>query len=132
VTTVILDAGVIIGALDAADAHHQASVAALGGLSRDDLVVPASVLAEVLVRPYSRRAKLVQSVDRFLADLGVRIHPLDTAAAHAAARWRASHPTLRLPDALTLGTASVLGGTVLTTDKNWPHALGVPVRIVAP
>jgi predicted nucleic acid-binding protein len=132
VTTVVLDAGVIIGALDAADNHHQASVAALGALSREDLVVPASVLAEVLVRPYSRGSKLVQSVERFLSDLGARIHPLDTPAAHAAARLRASHQSMRLPDALTLGTASVIGGTVLTTDRKWPKSLGVPVRIVTP
>jgi predicted nucleic acid-binding protein len=132
VTTVVLDAGVIIGALDAADVHHQASVAALSGLSRQDLVVPASVLAEILVRPYSRGSNLVQSVERFLADLGVRVHPLDTPAAHAAARLRASHPSLRLPDALTLGTASVLGGSVLTTDTKWPQDLGVAVRLVTP
>jgi hypothetical protein len=49
VTTAILDARVIIGALDAADAHHQASVAPLGALSPDALVLPASGLAEVIV-----------------------------------------------------------------------------------
>lgn len=129
-TTVVLDAGVIIGALDGADAHHQACVAALGRFDRQDLVVPASVLAEVLVRPSSRGAPMVHAVDRFLTDLGVRIHPLDTATAHAAARLRASHVSLRLPDALTIGTASVLGGTVLTTDKGWPPEIGVAVRIV--
>jgi bifunctional DNA-binding transcriptional regulator/antitoxin component of YhaV-PrlF toxin-antitoxin module len=60
------------------------------------------------------------------------VQPLDSAAAHAAARLRASHPTLRLSNALTLGTASMLGGSVLTTDTRWPRALDVPVRIVAP
>jgi predicted nucleic acid-binding protein len=130
VTTVVLDAGVIIGALDSADAHHQASVTALAGLSRDDLVVPASVLAEVLVRPYALGPKVVQSVERFLADLGVRVHPLDEPVAHAAARVRASHSSVRLPDALTLGTAAVVGGTVLTTDRGWPQQVGVPVRVV--
>ncbi len=129
-TTVVLDAGVIIGALDSADAHHHASVTALAGLNRDDLVVPASVLAEVLVRPCSRGPKVVQTVERFLADLGVRVHPLDEAVAHAAARLRASHVSVRLPDALTVGTASVVGGTVLTTDRGWPQQLGVPVRLV--
>jgi predicted nucleic acid-binding protein len=132
VTTVVLDAGVIIGALDAADAHHQASATALAGLSRNDLVVPASVLAEVLVRPYSRGPEVVERVERFLADLRVRIHPLDAPVAHAAARLRASHTSVRLPDALTLGTASVVGGTVLTTDRRWPQEIGVTVRLVTP
>ena len=129
-TTVVLDAGVIIGALDSADEHHQASVTALAGLLRDDLVVPASVLAEVLVRPCSRGPKVVQSVERFLGDLGARIHPLDERVAHAAARLRAAHASVRLPDALTVGTAAVLGGTVLTTDKRWPQQLGVPVTLL--
>jgi predicted nucleic acid-binding protein len=131
VSTVVLDAGVIIAALDSADAHHQASVAALAGLHRDELVVPASVLAEVLVHPYARGGKAVQSVERFLADLGARVHPLDGAAAHAAARLRAKHASLRLPDAMTVGTAAVLGGTVVTTDTRWPASLGAPVRVVA-
>jgi len=132
VTAVVLDAGVIIGALDSADTHHEAAVKALAGLGRDDLVVPASVLAEVLVRPYQRGPKAVQTVERFVADLGVRIHPLDEAVAHAAARLRASHTSLRLPDALTVGTASVVGATVLTTDTRWPETLGVPRTVVTP
>ena len=119
-------------ALDAADAHHQAAVKALAGIGRHDVVVPASVLAEVLVRPYQRGPKVAQTVERFLADLGVRIHPLDEAVAHAAARLRASHASLRLPDALTVGTASVVGGSVLTTDTRWPQPLGVPLTIVMP
>jgi predicted nucleic acid-binding protein len=130
VTTVVLDSGVIIGVLDSADTHHQASVMALAGVHRHELVVPASVLAEVLVRPYSRDPKVVQTVERFLVDLGARVHPLDEAVAHAAARLCASHVSVRLPDALTVGTASVVGGTVLTTDEGWPQQLGVPVRLV--
>lgn len=126
----VLDAGVIIGALDSADVHHQASVATLASLQRDELILPASVLAEILVRPYGRGRRAVQGVEQFLADLGVRIHPLDVAVAHAAARLRSSHPPVRLPDALTLGTAAVVGGTVVTTDTGWPPDLGVPVRLV--
>lgn len=128
---IILDAGVIIGALDAADGHHQASVAALASRGRDELLVPASVFAEILVRPYARGLRVVQGVERFLADLGARIHPLDVVIAHAAARLRASHPTVRLPDALTIGTAVVLGGTVLTTDRGWPRIPGVTVTVVS-
>lgn len=131
-TLVVLDAGVLIGALDGADAHHQASVTALSELHRDDLVLPASVLAEVLVRPYSRGPAVVQTVERFVSDVGARIYPLDAPCAHAAARLRASHPSLRLPDALTLGTATILGGTVLTTDAKWPAELEVSIRLVGP
>lgn len=130
-TTVVLDAGVIIGALDSADAHHQSAATALAAHGRDDLVVPASVLAEILVRPYTRGPKVVQSVERFLVDLGTRVHPLDEAIAHRAARLRASHASLRLPDALTVATATVVGGSILTTDKGWPK-LGVAVTVLTP
>lgn len=130
-TTIVLDAGVVISALDSSDIHHQACVAALTGLARDQLVVPASVLADVLVRPYARGAFAVRRVEHFLADLGARIQPLDALGAHAAARLQASHPGLRLPDAFAVGTASVLKGAVLTTHTRWPHDLGVTVRIIS-
>lgn len=130
-STVVLDAGVVIGALDSADGHHRASVAALGELDGETLVLPASVLAEVLVHPYSRGAGAVRTVEHFLTDLRVRVEPLDAAGAHAAARLRASHPTLRLPDALTVAKAAVLGGRVLTTDSRWPSGLGVAVHVLA-
>lgn len=129
-TTLVLDAGVIIGALDSADAHHRGSVAALAAVSREELVVPGSVLAEVLVRPYSRGPTAVQTVERFLADLGTHVHPLDEAVAHAAAKVRASHTSMRLPDALTIATAIVVRGAVLTTDRVWPAHMGVPVKVV--
>jgi len=126
VTTVVLDSGVIIGALDSADVHHHAVVSALAGLTREDLVVPASVLAEILVRPYARGPELVQRVEYFIADLGARIHPLDAAAANAAARLRAAHPSLRLPDAMTLGTAAALGATVKTPTPTGSVDLKIP------
>jgi hypothetical protein len=77
VTTVILDAGVIIGALDAADAHHPASVAALGGPSRDDLVVPASVISPrphraVFEKPSRRRLPRIRVDPSDLAERNVQ------------------------------------------------------------
>jgi len=37
----------------------------------------------------------------------------------AAARWRARHQALRLPDALVLATADAAADVVLTGDKQW-------------
>jgi PIN domain nuclease of toxin-antitoxin system len=59
------------------------------------------------------------------------VHPLDVPVAHAAARLRATHRSVRLPDALVLGTAAVLSATVLTTDRRWPRGLDIPVRVPA-
>ena len=54
-------------------------------------------------------------------ELGVRIEPLTAAMAERAARLRSDHRTLRLPDALVLATADVLGATALTCDRSWPR-----------
>ena len=59
----------------------------------------------------------------------------DSAApiAVAAAALRANHAALKLPDALVVATASVLGADrLLTTDRGWPTArdLGLNAAIV--
>ena len=46
---IVVDASVIIGFLDAEDAHHRAAVAALGGSELNDLVLPVTAYAEILV-----------------------------------------------------------------------------------
>jgi len=58
VALTVLDAGVVIAVLDAADGHHAAARAALSeALARgDELVLPASAYAESLVGP-SRRGQ---------------------------------------------------------------------------
>jgi len=56
----ILDAGVIIAILDSSDAHHAAAREAVTqARSRgDDLAIPASAYAEVLVGPYRQSASM--------------------------------------------------------------------------
>ena len=89
------------------------------------------MLAEILVRPCAAGGEAVRDIERFLAALSAHVHPLDVPVAHAAARLRATHRSVRLPDALVLGTAAVLSATVLTTDLRWPRELDIPVRVPA-
>jgi predicted nucleic acid-binding protein len=121
VAIVVLDASVVIAFLDGDDAHHAAAVEAVGRTRGDDLVIPSSAYAEILVDPWRRGPEAVGLVKRFLTDLGVRIEPLAAAIAEHAARLRSSHRTLRLPDALVIATAEALGGNVLTCDRSWPR-----------
>jgi predicted nucleic acid-binding protein len=129
----VVDAGILIAALDASDAHHAASVEALRGRreSGDAVVVPASAYAEALVGPSRRGADAVATVDAFLDALPASIEPATRQVAREAAALRARHGrALRLPDALVLATAAVIGADqVLTTDAGWP-ASGVPVTVV--
>jgi predicted nucleic acid-binding protein len=118
VALVVLDASVIIAFLDPEDPHHESAVDALaqGGV---DLVVPASAYAEILVHPYRRRR--AAHVERLIAELPVRVQPIDADVARAAARLRAQRPRLGLPDALVVATGDVLDAdAVLTADASWP------------
>lgn len=129
----ILDAGVVIAALDASDAHHEATLEALreARTRGDALAVPASAYAESLVGPSRRGAEAVATVDAFLDALPARVEPATRDVARKAAALRAAHGRgLRLPDALVLATATSIGADlVLTTDAGWPEA-GVAVRMV--
>src|SRR3972149_8764900 len=106
----VLDAGVVIAVLDAADGHHAAARAALSGaLARgDELVLPASAYAESVVGPSRRGGAAVAALDAFLDDVPVRVAPLTRPVAAGAARLRGIHaPALRLPGALRLPTPAM-------------------------
>ena len=131
----VLDAGVVIAVLDGSDVHHRAGVAALTtAIERgDDLVLPASACAEILVAPYRRGSAAVETVDAFLDALPATVEPATRIVAARAAELRAKHGSrLRLPDALVVATAMVLGAErVVTTDGRWPHLL-VRVEVIQP
>ena len=113
---VVLDAGVVIAALDASDGNHAAAVAALREHARDDVRIPASALAEALVSP-SRRG-VVDEVREVIASLGLSVVPLDEDIAVLASALRARRRTVRLPDALVAATGAALAAdAILTTDR---------------
>lgn len=117
---VVLDASIVVGALEPRDAHHARIVATLKGRRADELVLPASAYAESLVGPLRRGPVATARVDELLARLGARIHPLDVLTARRAAELRAARRSLGLPDALVLATGDVLGADViLTADASW-------------
>ena len=120
----ILDAGVLIAILTADDAHHTAAREALSAARNrgDQLVVPASAYAEILVAPLRHSAASGDAVDDFLDALPASVEPASREIARRAAELRARHGTrLRLPDSLVVATADVLGAhLILTTDARWP------------
>jgi predicted nucleic acid-binding protein len=120
-----LDAGVIIGFLDDLDAHHQTSHEALADALRrgDHIALASSALAESLVGPARRSESAVQAVRTFLDRLPISIIPLDIEIATTAARLRAAHRALCLPDALVVATAiEQEADHLITTDRKWPTA----------
>jgi predicted nucleic acid-binding protein len=129
----VLDAGVIIAILESGDAHHEAAKKALSeARSRgDELAIPASAYAEILVGAYQSGLDAVATVDEFLEALPARIESATRDIARSAAALRAKHGArLRLPDALVVATAIELhAALLLTTDGGWPQ-VAVPVQVV--
>lgn len=127
----VLDAGVIIGFLDANDAHHVEAHAALGATRgrNDRVVLPASALAEILVGPSRRGVTAVAAVRDLLDRVPIDVAPLDMEIAVAAAGIRARHRSLKLPDALVIATASHLDADhLITTDRGWPSRSKLRLR----
>lgn len=83
-----------------------------------DLVLPGSALAEVLVGSHRLSAGHATARRRQLEAV-FRVRPVDADVADEAARLRAVHRSLRLPDALALATGHVEAAEVLTADSRW-------------
>lgn len=104
--------------MDGSDAHHASSSAALRERASEDLRLPASAWAEALVRHvHADSVELARDVVR---GAEIRIDAIGEAEAEEAARLRARHASLRLPDALVLAHAEVVDADeLLTTDARW-------------
>ena len=114
---VALDADIVIAFLDSGDDQHDAAVAELRPrlAAGDQLLIGATVYAETIVRPLQQGTDA--TVDEFLDSAGIAVDPIDRIVARRAAALRAEHPSLRLPDAMSLATAITTGSTLLTLDK---------------
>jgi predicted nucleic acid-binding protein len=128
-----LDAGVVIGFLDGNDAHHHAARTVLANALRDGdrLAMASPALAECLVGPARRGDSAIETVRDLVERFPITVVPLDVELAIVAARLRATHSALRLPDALVIATASADGADQLvTTDRKWPTARSLKLKAV--
>ena len=128
-----LDAGVVIGLLDANDVHHTAAHLAVAAALRDGyrLAMAASAFAECLVGPYRRGKASVGVVRDLIERLPIAIVSLDPETASIAARIRAQHVGLRLRDALIIATAvNNAAERLVTTDRKWPTARAMKVTLL--
>jgi predicted nucleic acid-binding protein len=122
VGALILDASVLIGLLDSADAHHARAIddverADQGGLR---LLAPASAYGEALVA-FARAGRLTEAREA-IAAMVITITPLTAAIAErAAAAARVKHSRLRLPDAIVLACAEELDGELLSYEQHLAH-----------
>lgn len=120
--TVVLDASIVLALFDPEDSLHApaSAVARERRDARDEFLLPASVLAEVLVGAARRGAAELAARHALATAAFGPPYPIDEAVAVAVAQRRARHRSLRLPDALVIATADVTqADAVLTGDKRW-------------
>lgn len=113
----VLDANVVIGALDATDAHHREARRLFMRWQHDQETRLISVvnLSEVLVAPSADAARL-RAAREAIAALGIAVHRPTEAIGVEAARLRAEHP-ISLADAYCLATARHAGARPISFDR---------------
>jgi predicted nucleic acid-binding protein len=115
VTTCVLDADVVIAALDRADAHHGAAVRAVTRMLDEGTGMLLSLVnyAEALVRPAERDDSFRAAVAGIDA-LGLELVAPTPAVAREAARLR--NAGISLPDGFAVATAVTRGASLIAFD----------------
>lgn len=115
----VVDASVLIAAIDTQDVHHETALVELEvARGQHTLALPAVAFSEALVLPYRVGASQGRAVAGGLRRLG-RVEPITDAIASRAAQLRARR-RIKLPDALVLATAVELRARqILTFDRRW-------------
>lgn len=113
----LVDADVLIGALDRDDPHHRRARALFTRWrdNQDACAVSVVNLTEVLIAPAPDVSKLAAAREA-IAALGVSVHQPNEATGVEAARLRQRHP-ISLPDAYCLATAKHTGSLLSSFDQ---------------
>jgi predicted nucleic acid-binding protein len=124
---IVLDASVLIGFLDAEDAHHRPAEDLLRSAVDEDLAANPLTLAEVLMLP-TREGRLDRVLD-VLRDLDVAELAFPPNVASRLARLRAE-TGLKMPDCCVLVSAEAADARIASFDERLraaAHRRGVPV-----
>lgn len=113
----LLDADVLIGALDRTDPHHRRARALFTRWrdAQDTCAISVVNLTEVLIAPSSDVSRLAAAREA-IAALGVSVHQPSEAIGVEAARLRQRHP-ISLPDAFCVATAKQTRSAVCSFDE---------------
>jgi predicted nucleic acid-binding protein len=125
----VVDTSVLVAYMDASDPHHATAHRAMARVREEgDAVISTVTYSEILVGAFRKRSAAM--VEEVLTKFPLKTWPVTDAIAVEAARIRARHNTLKLPDALIMATATVIDATAcLTADARWLKA-GPRVRLI--
>lgn len=125
----ILDANVLIAALDAHDSHHSNAVDILSGSADEPLHCPDLTLAEALVA--HARAGRYERARAYLDELGVKVYPLNECAEELS--YLRATSRLKMPDCVVVLAAQRSGEAVATFDGALAKAaMGRGLTVVGP
>lgn len=123
----LLDTSVVVALLDGEDPHHLSARRALESGTGDSLAISVITYSELLVGALRAGGDNPGLAERFVDDVPDAVEPVTRAIGAAAARLRASHRRLKLPDALIVATGEAIDAQrILTADARWD---GVSDRI---
>lgn len=125
----VLDASVLIGFLDASDAHHRTAYELLASDDADDPVIHPLILAEILVSASRQGSGSQLAAD--VAAAGIRIDLPDADQPVRLAHLRAT-TSLRLPDCCVLELASFHGASLATFDRRLAEVARARGLVVLP
>jgi len=128
---IVLDADVLIGALDASDPHHvQArTLFRRWRAEASDILISVVNLSEVLVAPAAEPGRLARAREA-VAALGVDVHRPTEAVGVRAARLRHGYP-ISLADAYCLATARYADAALATFDQKVVDVAGTEQLTIA-
>ncbi|MEA2411215.1 MAG: hypothetical protein QOC77_1776 [Thermoleophilaceae bacterium] len=117
----VLDADVVIAALDRRDSHHAAAARLLRRMAADRTRMLLSLVnyAEVLVRPAADPETLRSAVDAIAALRLELVAPTGPISRHVA---RLRNTGVSLPDGFALATAGARGSSFATFDQSARNA----------
>ena len=128
---ILLDSTVIVGFLDADDAHHAATVARFKEIAGSHPLVASIISYAEVMTGVSLGHHPQQNVDGFFDALVADLLPVDRPVAARAATLRGERKSLSMPDALILATADLQPEieTVLCADCDWPKVKGLSCKV---
>jgi predicted nucleic acid-binding protein len=130
--SVVVDSGVLLALWNPDDELHPAACAAVRRYVLDGcrLVLPVTVLSEVLVGAIRLTPHAVRTVERFVDDLIREVHPVDREIGQAAARLRAKFEGLPLAEALVVATGQVADVQEIVTTNGRLAEVDSRVRVL--
>jgi predicted nucleic acid-binding protein len=91
--------------------------------ARDQMVLPATALAELLVGASRLEPAALRTVEALVDAVVDQVREIDREVVGVAVRVRSRYRFLRLPDAMVLAVGQVVeADSVLTTEQQWTRA----------